>query len=108
TIVVAYLDSRYENATIKLNKSLEAANAELERLAMADSLTGLASRTALDWRMRDLLASGTEKPSRYIVMFVDLDGFKAVNDEFGHKIGDSLLIQVAERLRQSVRPSDLV
>src|SRR5690606_16752445 len=71
-------------------------------------LTGLASRTALDWRMRDLLASGTEKPSRYIVMFVDLDGFKAVNDEFGHKIGDSLLIQVAERLRQSVRPSDLV
>ena len=108
TIVVAYLDSRYETATTRLNKSLEAANAELERLAMTDSLTGLASRTALDWHMRDLPASGAEHQLRYIVMFVDLDGFKAVNDEFGHKIGDLLLIQVADRLRHSVRPNDLV
>lgn len=108
TLIVAFLDSRHETTTSKLNKSLEAANAELERLAMTDSLTGLASRTALERHLRELPASGTEQQYRYIVMFVDLDGFKAVNDEFGHKIGDILLVQVATRLRQSVRPNDVV
>jgi len=107
-MLVAFLDGRYETATVKLNKSLEAANAELERLAMTDSLTGLASRTALEWHLRELPAAGTAQQYRYIVMFVDLDGFKAVNDEFGHKIGDVLLVQVAARLRQSVRPADVV
>ena len=108
TLIVAFLDSRYETATGKLNRSLELANAELERLAMTDSLTGLASRTALDWHLRELPTTATAQQHRYLVMFVDLDGFKAVNDEFGHKIGDALLVQVAERLRLSVRPEDLV
>jgi len=108
TIIVAFLDSRYETATGKLNRSLEAANAELERLAMTDPLTGLASRTALDRHVRTLPVPGAPRQYRYIVMFVDLDGFKAINDEFGHKIGDALLVQVAGRLRQSVRPNDLV
>ena len=108
TIIVAFLDSRYESATSKLNRSLEQANAQLERLAMSDPLTGLASRTALDWHLRTLPTPESREQSRYIVMFVDLDGFKAVNDEFGHKVGDALLAHVADRMRQAVRPDDLV
>lgn len=108
TIIVAFLDGRYETATSKLNRSLEAANAELERLAMTDPLTGLASRTALDRHLRALPSAGAAEQYRYSVLFVDLDGFKAINDEFGHKLGDDLLMQVADRLRASVRPGDLV
>lgn len=108
TIIVAFIDSRYETTTSKLNHSLELANAELERLAMTDPLTGLASRTALDWHLQKLPKAGSPEQYRYMVMFVDLDGFKAVNDEFGHKVGDALLTQVAHRLRVAVRGSDLV
>jgi len=75
--------------------ALHAREAELERLAGEDSLTGLANRASFARHLEAALG-GTEEPA---VIFIDLDGFKAVNDHFGHATGDELLIEVSERLR---------
>jgi len=76
-------------------------------LAHTDPLTGLANRRALDERIAALLTKGGEAPSFKLVL-IDLDGFKPVNDRFGHGFGDKLLCSVAERLRESVGDDGLV
>jgi diguanylate cyclase (GGDEF)-like protein/PAS domain S-box-containing protein len=78
---------------------------EAERLASSastDQLTGALNRTGL----RDLLAGYVERSMPLAVAFCDLDGFKQVNDRFGHKTGDAVLMEVAARLRQASRPTD--
>ena len=76
---------------------------ELRHGAQHDPLTGLANRALL----RDHLnAAGSE--DQHAVLLIDLDGFKAVNDSFGHEMGDLVLRRVASRLRASVRPDDVV
>ena len=79
-------------------------------LASHDALTGLPNRKSLFDRLEQLCAvqaSGTGAGS-FAVLCLDLDGFKAVNDTFGHPVGDQLLIAVGQRLRRAVRESDLV
>ena len=73
--------------------------------ARQDALTGLPNRVALDEHLQRLL---DERAGGVAVLFCDLDGFKAVNDEHGHLAGDDLLRQTAARLRAAVRPGDLV
>jgi diguanylate cyclase (GGDEF)-like protein/PAS domain S-box-containing protein len=79
---------------------------DLVREAMHDPLTGLPNRTVI----LDELArvAGSRDPAAAVVLFVDLDGFKAVNDLHGHAVGDSVLIEVGARLRASIREGDLV
>ncbi|MGY1602907.1 putative bifunctional diguanylate cyclase/phosphodiesterase [Geodermatophilus sp. SYSU D00815] len=80
---------------------------ELERLAYTDHLTGLPNRPRLLSALeaaRDRAGSGAEA----CVLMIDLDGFKPVNDVAGHDAGDDLLVQVATRLRRTVRDRDLV
>lgn len=79
---------------------------ELERRATHDPLTGLANRDLLFERMEHLLRP--PRRSGMVVVFIDLDRFKAVNDRLGHRAGDQLLVQVADRLRAVVRASDVV
>jgi diguanylate cyclase (GGDEF)-like protein len=80
----------------------------LRRLAHTDPLTGLANRLSLAERI-ELGVEALETTSAGIaLLMLDLDGFKAVNDTYGHAIGDELLMMVARRLRGSLRPSDLV
>ena len=80
----------------------------LRRLAHTDPLTGLANRLSLAERI-ELVVDGLDNSSAGIaLLMLDLDGFKAVNDTYGHAIGDELLMMVARRLRGSLRPSDLV
>ncbi len=76
----------------------------LRRQAAHDSLTGLANRAQLNRTLSSLAQAG--RPC--IVLFVDIDGFKLINDTRGHDIGDEVLVGVAERLRSAVRPDDLV
>jgi diguanylate cyclase (GGDEF)-like protein/PAS domain S-box-containing protein len=73
-----------------------------------DALTGLANRRALHRTLEAALARADAQGSELAVLMVDLDGFKAVNDRFGHAAGDAALRQVAARLRQAVRGRDLV
>lgn len=80
---------------------------EISRLAYCDALTGLPNRT----HMRLLMERGVAEcgPGENLaVMFLDLDHFKDVNDTLGHSAGDELLVQVTQRLRSSLRPSDVL
>ena len=80
----------------------------LAKLALRDSLTGLPNRALLLDRLEMALAEGQRVKRGIWLMFLDLDGFKAVNDSLGHAAGDDLLVEVAARLRRGVRTSDTV
>jgi diguanylate cyclase (GGDEF)-like protein len=78
---------------------------ELRRAAMRDALTGLPSRRLFEEQMERALARQTDLSA---VLFIDLDGFKAINDRLGHTAGDELLGQVGDRLRRVFREDDAV
>lgn len=80
----------------------------LAHLAHYDQLTNLPNRILFDDRLKQALALARRGGKRLAVMFLDLDGFKAINDSYGHSAGDTLLQQVAGRLSECVRISDTV
>ena len=83
------------------------AESRLKHLATHDTLTGLPNRALLNERVEHMLEHGPRN-STIAVMFIDLDRFKEVNDSFGHELGDTLLCEVAGRLKRELRPSDVV
>jgi diguanylate cyclase (GGDEF)-like protein len=87
---------------------LRAREAELRHLALHDPLTGLANRTLFCERVEHAFATHQRAGHTFAVLFVDLDGFKPVNDRLGHNAGDDVLRQVAERLRRAIRSADTV
>ena len=93
-------------AKARLIETHRAQAEQLAHLAFHDGLTGVANRALLLDRARQALAR--RRPGAVALLFIDLDGFKAVNDRFGHSAGDRLLADVARRLRGVVRPSDTV
>ncbi|KPM53574.1 histidine kinase [Frankia sp. R43] len=78
------------------------------RSSLHDALTGLPNRTSFLRNLGRALLRSRRRSGRVAVLFVDLDGFKAVNDTLGHRAGDDLLREVAGRLRRTVRPADVV
>ncbi len=80
----------------------------LEHQAMHDPLTGLANRTCFARQFGRLLERARRDGSELVVMLLDLDRFKEVNDTLGHAAGDALLVEVAQRLSSAVRPGDVV
>ncbi|RBY75529.1 hypothetical protein DQ238_19480 [Geodermatophilus sp. TF02-6] len=83
--------------------------AAAEHAAVHDSLTGLANRVLLMDRVAAAAHRAERTPeARFAVLYCDLDGFKGVNDLLGHDAGDELLVAVARRLEEAVRPGDLV
>jgi diguanylate cyclase (GGDEF)-like protein len=80
----------------------------LEHLALHDPLTGLANRVLFEERVRDELRRRTRTERDVAVVYADLDGFKEINDTWGHAAGDILLTTLADRLRECVRPGDVV
>jgi diguanylate cyclase (GGDEF)-like protein len=85
---------------------LKVAQRELEHLATHDYLTGLPNRSLFNERLDDAVARHKRSGESVAVLFCDLDGFKRVNDEFGHAAGDQLLVEVASRLRSITRASE--
>jgi diguanylate cyclase (GGDEF)-like protein/PAS domain S-box-containing protein len=77
----------------------------LERRATLDALTGLLNRAAIDERITAVTEHGDDES---LLVFIDLDGFKGVNDTFGHEAGDTVLKEVSRRLRRGVRPEDQI
>ena len=76
-------------------------------LAYHDPLTGLVNRTFLKEELKTLTSLADRNNKKIALIFIDLDNFKFVNDTFGHEIGDLLLIQIANRLKKSIRKSDV-
>jgi len=104
---LALVDDRTAELRASVNE-LEVAQAELVRHAHNDDLTGLANRLVLLDRLENALARAARNDSAVVVMFIDLDRFKVVNDSLGHDAGDELLVAVGRRLVQAVRPGDTV
>lgn len=84
------------------------AEEKIHKLAYQDSLTGLLNRYSFELSLASALESSRINNNRLAVSFIDLDYFKDINDSYGHHVGDKLLIAVAERLKKSVRESDIV
>jgi len=90
------------------NQELKLSGKRLHYLANHDSLTGLANRQQFHQRLRESLDCARSNNRHMALMFIDLDGFKQVNDTLGHDTGDQLLKIVAQRLTSSLRDSDIV
>ncbi|GHH46264.1 putative bifunctional diguanylate cyclase/phosphodiesterase [[Pseudomonas] boreopolis] len=103
---VSVLDRHFQQRTELLASSLAAANRELEQAALHDSLTRLPNRLLLQDRIQQGLERAQRRRRRFAVMFLDLDGFKAINDAYGHQAGDALLVAVASRLGTLLRSDD--
>jgi diguanylate cyclase (GGDEF)-like protein len=82
--------------------------AELDRIAHYDALTGVPNRVLLTDRLHQAIARSHRSGTALAVCYLDLDGFKPVNDAFGHKAGDALLVAIAGRLLANVRGGDTV
>jgi diguanylate cyclase (GGDEF)-like protein len=84
--------------------------AEMQRRLLTDPLTGLANREALIRRAEDRIVQQRRRgdPRPFGVLFIDINHFKMINDEFGHDVGDAVLRELARRLAAAVRPGDLV
>jgi diguanylate cyclase (GGDEF)-like protein len=80
----------------------DAADRALRAAALEDALTGLSNRGRFDQLVEAFDGANAT------LLFIDLDHFKAVNDQFGHRIGDAVLIEVAERMRRACRPTDVI
>jgi diguanylate cyclase (GGDEF)-like protein len=91
-----------------LQQRLRKEQANLSHLALHDELTGLPNRTLLADRLRRAASSASRSGTEPMLLFLDLDNFKAINDRFGHAAGDALLVAVGERLIALVRASDTV
>lgn len=81
-------------------------NEELNHVAHHDALTGLPNRKLLSLRLQQAMELAKLKKNATAILYLDLDGFKAVNDQFGHDAGDLALIEVAQRLSRVIRGSD--
>jgi diguanylate cyclase (GGDEF)-like protein len=120
TLFTSILESRLQQVARRLSRSLEEANVELteanrelQKRAFTDALTGLPNRVLFEDRLRHALlrmerANQLQVEERIAVLFVDLDGFKPINDSFGHAAGDQILRAAAERLANTARESDTV
>ena len=80
----------------------------LEALSMTDDLTGLANRRALEDYMKRALSAAQRYRENGVIVYIDLDHFKKINDTHGHEAGDTVLREVARKLAKNTRESDLV
>ena len=102
----AWVDSRSGRRAQSLSASLQAANKRLRSLAYQDALTALPNRAHFEERMERLLPHVGRSPASMAVLFIDIDGFKAVNESFGHAAGDEVLQEVGQRLAVLARSQD--
>ena len=107
----SYAQRLVEERTAELmeaNQTLEEAQAELQKLALYDPLTGLGNRRLFHDELDRAINAATRLDQSVVLLVMDLDRFKSINDELGHNAGDEVLRQVAERLRTVIRKADLI
>ncbi|WP_346917438.1 diguanylate cyclase [Clostridium sp.] len=99
---------KYVNELYLLNKELKEKEKTINKLAYYDGLTGVANRT-LFYKMADEFCNNAKRNNSLLgLMFIDVDKFKYINDTYGHKKGDEVLIHVAKILKESTRNGDII
>jgi diguanylate cyclase (GGDEF)-like protein/PAS domain S-box-containing protein len=98
---------RAKQGLVSLNKELREANEHILKISQTDALTGLANRRTIDERMRNEMARADRLGCGFSVILGDMDHFKSINDEFGHLVGDRVLVAAAGVLADQARPYDL-
>ena len=105
-LVASLFDRQMRERTGLLAESLEKANDKLLQAALHDPLTQLPNRMLLQDRIEQSIEKAHRRGHGLAVMFCDLDGFKSVNDAYGHQLGDRLLVRMSERVSRLLRPQD--
>ena len=100
---ILYYEGTVEDITDRKNYELQ-----IRQLAVTDNLTGLLNRHAFSGKLASLIADADKMQRKIAIAFIDLDHFKLINDTLGHRAGDKLLENVAQRLIQSTRPTDAI
>ena len=108
TLVISAYDAQLATQSVRQAQALRITNEQLRSIALYDVLTGLPNRLLLNDRLEQAMVRANRNQNSCAVMFVDLDGFKGVNDTHGHFIGDELLKSVAGRLTKCLRKADTV
>jgi diguanylate cyclase (GGDEF)-like protein/PAS domain S-box-containing protein len=111
-------EREFDEATLQLHEALARQAAlilvrtrlqhELQEMALHDQLTGLANRNLLRERLSHAIANSTRTGQPMALLFLDLDGFKPINDDLGHRVGDAVLQTVADRIGTVIREADIV
>ena len=115
-VIGAYADERDELATLRSTNAqlrrelaeLKVREAQAQRLADRDGLTGLYNRRRMFELLESAMAEAAQQRQCVGLLFIDLNGFKAINDEYGHAAGDKILTTVALRIGARVRTADIV
>lgn len=93
---------------MRVTRALEEAREQLAHSALHDHLTGLPNRRYVEEHLRRTLAAASRSGEMVAVLQIDLDGFKQINDRFGHAVGDSVLVAVARRMSSVIRRADFL
>lgn len=101
-ITVSILERNIEERSLRASKALAEVNEQLSLMAWYDPLTGLPNRLLLQERLAGFIRASEASGRPFAVLFVDLDGFKGINDAFGHDQGDQVLAEVAARIGRVV------
>ncbi|WP_025599887.1 putative bifunctional diguanylate cyclase/phosphodiesterase [Burkholderia sp. WSM2230] len=107
-LIVTLLLSRFDARTSFLVGAVSKLNGQIVRLATLDTLTGLPNRATLTERIERAIHAARRQRSLFAVLFMDIDGFKTINDSLGHSAGDQVLFAFAQRLLICVRAGDTV
>src|SRR5580658_7145908 len=107
-LIVTLMLSRFDARTTFLVSAVSNLNGQIVRLATLDTLTGLPNRTTLTERIDAAIELARRRNSVFGILFMDLDGFKTINDSLGHSAGDQVLAAFAQRLQSCVRATDTV
>ena len=105
-LIASLLDMRMEARTALLTSSLADANRELQFLTLHDNLTKLPNHNLLDDRLEQEIQRARREKTNFAVFFLDMDGFKQINDAFGRQFGDRLLVEVSIRMQAVIRARD--
>tara|TARA_R110002051_G_scaffold95821_2_gene165905 strand:- start:66994 stop:69186 length:2193 start_codon:yes stop_codon:yes gene_type:complete len=114
-LVFIYITRFNFRATLAAARKADASHNQVRRYqtelvfqATHDSLTGLPNRSILEERLKQACVTAQQSGTQVAVMLIDLDGFKPINDNFSHHLGDQVLVEVAKRMLAIVRPGDTV